>query len=191
MNGRRNFIFFILIILLSFSLFGEGGNEHHFDWIGFFGKLLNSTILFGGLILIARKPLIKFLTEKSIDVKKDIKERESDLQDHLSSLKSIKDRLVKIETEVNAMVVSARKSGEEEKQRIEALGKLEAERIVKNTEDEIDARVEASVRVLKEKIADLSIDKFRKNFSSGLDENLHKKIIEKNIEIAGEIIERT
>ncbi|MEN8154874.1 MAG: ATP synthase F0 subunit B [Acidobacteriota bacterium] len=191
MNRHRNLIFLVLIVLLSISLFGEDGHGHHFDWAGFLGKVLNSSILFGGLILIARKPLIKFLSEKSIDVKNDIEVRESDLNERLDSLKGIKDRLTKIEAEVNSMVDLAKKSGEEEKQRIEDLGKLEAERILKNTEDEIDARVEVSVRALKEKIADLSIEKFREDFSSGLDENLHKKIVEKNIEIAGDIIERT
>jgi hypothetical protein len=38
---------------------GSEPGEHHFDWWGFIGKATNSLILFGGIILLLRKPLIK------------------------------------------------------------------------------------------------------------------------------------
>ncbi len=58
------------------------------------------------------------------------------------------------------------------------------------TEEEIDNKVDSAVRALKEKIADLTIDHFKKDIESHLGRKAHEKIIEKNIEISGEIIER-
>ena len=58
------------------------------------------------------------------------------------------------------------------------------------TEKEIDVKIESSIRRLKSKIADLTVEHFKKDITLELNDKLHDKIIEKNIEISGEIIER-
>ncbi len=171
----------------------EGGgepSEHHFDWWGFIGKTVNSLILFGGIILLLRKPLIKLLTQKSLDVKTDIQQRENEVERTSKELEKIHERLEKIETEVAGMKQMAEKNGNEEKKRIEELGAKEAQRILDLTEAEIDIKVENSIRNLKAKIADLTIEHFKKDIQKQLDKKAHEKIIEKNIRKCGEIIER-
>ena len=93
-------------------------DDHHFNWTLFFGKVVNSTILFGGLIFFLRKPLIKWLSQKSLDVKTDIIQREDLVKTTGVQLEEIKKRLEKIEEEVLAMKESAEKTGEDEKKRI-------------------------------------------------------------------------
>jgi F0F1-type ATP synthase membrane subunit b/b' len=83
----------------------------------------------------------------------------------------------------------AQKSGSEEKSRIEKLGKKEAEKILSLTEAEINNRVESSINKLKAKIAELTIDHFKKDVSDQLDQDTHRRIIDKNIEISGDIVE--
>ncbi|MFC2155069.1 hypothetical protein ACFLRB_01080 [Acidobacteriota bacterium] len=188
--------FFCSLVLFASSENGsaehgeQGGNESHFNWTAFFGQVLNSTILFGGLILLLRKPIRKYLDEQSLSVKIDIEEREENLKKTTEILKEIKNRLDKIEEEVEEMKESARQSGEEEKQKLRALGSQEAERINRLNEEEINQRIEAAVRKLKEKVADLTIEQFKKEMKRELDDRLHEKIIEKNIEVIGELIER-
>ncbi len=170
---------------------GEGREEdHHFNWWGFLGKLFNSTLLFGGLIILLRKPLIKLLAQKSLDVKNDIIQREALVKTTTTQLEAIKKRLEKIEEEVQDMKNSAERSGNEEKKRIQELGEKEAQRIKALTEEEINNKMDSSIRDLKEKIAELTIEHFKKDIESHLDQKAHEKIIEKNIEISGEIIER-
>ena len=168
---------------------GEPG-EHHFDWWGFIGKTINSLILFGGLILLLRKPLIKLLTQKSLDIQTDIQQRENEVERTTNELQKILERLEKIEEEVAGMKQNAQKSGNEEKKRIEELGAKEAQRILDLTNAEIDLKVENSIRNLKAKIADLTIEHFKKDIQKQLDKKAHEKIIEKNIQKCGEIIER-
>lgn len=182
----------VLLALLAAppAVFAETG-EHHFDWVGFFGKMFNSIVLFGGLFWILRKPLINLLAQKSLDIKNDIIEREELVKTTDSQLEEIKTRLEKIETEVLALKDNAQKSGEDEQKRIEELGKKEEERILAMTNEEIDNKVEASIRNLKERIADLTIEHFKKDIQTHLDSNAHDKLIEKNIElISGEPGER-
>lgn len=170
---------------------GEAGHqEHHFNWVHFIGQIVNSALLFGGLIFLLRKPIAKVLGERSVNVKIDIEEREKNLKETTKILADIKNRLDRIEEEVEDMRNSARKSGEEEKEKIKALGKQEAERIVRLNNEEIEQKVESSIRRLKEQVANLTIEKFRKEVKEELDNKMHEKIIEKNIDRIGELIER-
>jgi F0F1-type ATP synthase membrane subunit b/b' len=189
----------ILALILTAPAFGfsegehESGSEngeHHFDWWGFIGKTINSLILFGGIILLLRKPLIKMLAQKSVDIATDIQQREDEVERTTNELKKIHKRLEKIEVEVAGMKQTAEKSGNEEKKRIEELGAKEAQRILDLTEAEINTKVENSIRNLKAKIADLTIEHFKKDIQKQLDKKAHEKIIEKNIQKCGEIIER-
>jgi F-type H+-transporting ATPase subunit b len=193
MDKRFKVVFIsILILVLTSAVFAEGehGGEHKFDWWGFLGKLLNSTILFGGLILLLRKPIINLLAQKSLDVKDDINQREEELTKTSRQLEDLKDRLVKIEEEVADIKKAAEISGNVEKKRIEELGANEARRILELTEAEIATKVENSVRNLKSRIADMTIEHFKKDIGKQLDKKAHERIIEKNIEKCGDIIER-
>jgi len=190
-SKTKIFVIFIIVILGSSSLFASSEGGHHgFDWMQFLGKLVNSTLLFGGLIFLLRKPISNFLYQKSVNVKEDIIQREKNLEKTTEHLIGIKERLDQIEEEVKQMKEAARLSGVEEQKKIEELGKTESERLRKLNEEEIKNKVDSSVRILKEKIAEMTIDHFKKDIQSELDSTLHDKIIEKNIEIIGDIIER-
>ena len=102
----------------------------------------------------------------------------------------IRKRLEKIENEVEEIRQSAIASGNEEKQRIKKLGQEEAMRIQNITNEEIDNKVDSAIRNLKKRIAELTIQHFKKDIGSYLDKSKHEKIIEKNIEISGDIIDR-
>lgn len=188
-----------LAFILTTSAFGfaEGEHEsegehggHYFDWWGFIGKTINVLILFGGIILLIRKPLIKLLAQKSVDIKTDIQQREIEVERTSNELEKIHKRLKKIEEEVADMKQSAEKSGNKEKKRIEELGAKEAQRILEVTEAEINTKVENSIRNLKARIADLTIEHFKADIQQQLDKEAHEKIIEKNIQKCGEIIEK-
>ena len=190
---KKNIILFTAFVILMaapVSLSASGDGAHHFDWAGFLGKLLNSSLLIAAIVYFLRKPLIEMLSKKSVDIRTDIKVREKELKDQKKSLTGIQARLDRIEDEVSGMMDEAKKSGEMEAERIRELAKLEAERILKNSREEIDTRIESSVLELKKKIADMTIEEFRNNYRSILNMDLHKKIIDRNIEISGDIIEK-
>ena len=187
----KKILFFLVLLSLCLTVMGSSDEhgEHPFDWSAFWGWTLNAAILFGGLIFLLRKPLIKLLSQKSLDIKNDIINREKEIKTASREFKKIKNRLDSIEKEVQEMKRIAEKSGNEEKNRIEALGKKEAKKILTLTEAEINNRVESSINKLKAKIADLTIDHFKKDVGDLLDENTHRRIIDKNIEISGDIVE--
>ncbi len=153
------------------------------------GKVFNSTVLFGGLALILRKPLIKMLSEKSAAVKNDFQEREKNLGATAVRLEDIERRLQKVALEVEQMKAGAEAGGREELARLEAAGRDEAARIIALSEEEIQLRVEAAVRSIKSHIADLAITRFQEDFKKNLDVPTQQKIIERNITACGDIDE--
>ncbi len=183
----------MVLVLAAIPIFASdagGHDDHHITWLSVLGKVVNSGILFGGLYFLLRKPIKQLMAEKSQSIKDDILKREELLEKTTVQLEEMQKRVSRIEDEVVEMKKDAKRSGNEEKERIEELGKKEAQRIVALTEEEIDNKVDASVRNLKEKIAQLTIDHFKDDFKSKMDKKAQEKIIDKNIDIIGDIIER-
>ncbi len=188
-KGKTFVILFMLLSLTAFAA-AEGGQAHGFDWTAFLGKVFNSTVLFGGLIYVLRKPLIRLLSDQSRDVRVDIEDRRKEIQAKTGDFDALKQRLDHLEAEVARVVEAARENGDEERLRIEESGRKESERIARITEEEVQNRVDAALRRLKSHVAEMAIDRFREDISGKLDADLHRRIIERNIEKSGEIIER-
>jgi len=185
---------FAVLLLLAMALTASASEESppassHVDWFSVLGKVFNSTVLFGGLTLLLRKPLIKMLSEKSAAVKNDFNEREKSLAETAGRLEDIEQRLQKVKVEVEQIKAGAVANGREELARLEAAGRDEAARIIALSEEEIRLRVEAAIRSVKGRIADLAIERFKADFIKNLDAATQQKIIERNITACGDIDE--
>ena len=188
---RFKVILLFFIIIFSIQVMASSDDDHgHSFWGSLFSQVLNSTLLFGGIIFLSRKHIIKFFTQKSLDAKNTIVLNEKSIKEKSEELGKLKNRLDKIEKEIERIKTIAKEKGEQESKKIEELGKKEAEKILLLTEAEIDNKVESSIKKLKSKIADLTIDHFKKDIESRLDDELHSKIVDENIKRSGEIIER-
>ncbi len=189
---RNTKLFTAVFVLSSLTLSASGGGHdaHHFDIVKFMGAVVNSVLLFGGLIYLLKKPISDLLGKVGQDIKTDIKEREAKLEKSEKQVEELKARLEEIEKEVDSVKEEARLDGEKERARIEENARAEAEKILRLAEEEIQSRVDLSVNRLKEKIADMTIEHFRKSIGDNLNDDLHRKIVEKNITMSGEIIER-
>jgi F0F1-type ATP synthase membrane subunit b/b' len=162
-----------------------GGAAHAIDWFGVLAKVFNSTVLFGGLILLLRKPLIQMLSQKSAAIQADIVERDQELAAAEQRLRDIDERLSRVAAEVEHIQRGAEAAGRDELARLQEAGRQEAERLIALSEEEIRQRVDAAVRAVKGRIADLAIERFRNDFEKTLDAATQQKIIERNIDSCG------
>ena len=187
--------FLLLLLFMTACLWSSASSEgaeagYHFDWFGFFGRVFNSVVLFGGLIVILRKPLIEFLAGAGRTVAEDIREREKRIADGSLNLENVNLRLSRIEDEIEGMKKAAEEGGRAEMVKLEATGRRETDRILALSETEINLRIESALKQLREKIADLTIDHFRKEIRKNLDPEIQRKIVDRNIERIGELDER-
>lgn len=177
-------------LLLASGLAASGGEAeaaHAVDWFGVLGKVVNSVVLFGGLILLLRRPLIQMLSQKGDRIRHEFADRQQTLAATESRLQEIGRRLDRVAAEVAGIQAEAEAAGQAELARLEAAGRAEAERIVALGEEEIRQRVDAAVRTVRERIADLAIERFRGDLARELDDAAQQRIIERNIDASGSL----
>jgi F0F1-type ATP synthase membrane subunit b/b' len=182
---KKVFFAFLALALAPGLAAASTEDAAHIDWFNLLGKVFNSTVLFGGLILLLRKPLIQMLSQKSLAIRNDIEERERTLAATEIRLLDVRRRLAEVAAEVDGIKDGAESTGKAELAKLEEAGRVEAERIAALSEAEIRQRVDAAVRAVKGRIADLAIERFREDFTKGLDAATQQKIIERNIDASG------
>lgn len=186
---KKAFLAMLLLMPAARLAASAAGEAAHLDWFNLLGKVFNSTVLFGGLTLLLRKPLIELLSQKSLAVRNDIEEREATLAATEIRLQDVRRRLAEVAAEVEGIREGAEAAGRAERARLEEAGRSEAERIIALSEAEIRQRVDAAVRAVKGRIADLAIESFREDFRKNLDAPTQQKIIERNIDALGDLDE--
>lgn len=168
---------------------GEGEGAYHFDWTAFLGKVFNSVVLFGGLIVVLRKPLIEFLSRTGMNIANDIRERGKRIEENSLNLAGVDQRLSRIEDEIERMKKTAQEGGRAEMAKLEETGRRETDRILSLAATEINLRIESALKQLREKIADQTIEHFKNDIQRNLDPDIQKKIIDRNIDQIGELDE--
>ncbi len=180
---------FILIMLLAFSWLGAAEAEPGFSLTAFLGQVVNFVVLFGGLAYLLYKPLLKFLQHKSDQVAENLKQSEKRRIDSLQRLEKSRERLSRLDIEINQMKTEAEAEATREKERIRLEARNEAERLKKLAKEEIDSMVKSSQRELKVYTLDLSISLAEKRIEEKLGPELHRKIIYKAIDKLGTLDE--
>lgn len=189
-NPPLRVFIFALIMPLAIPLMGTGELGHGPSLNSFLGKLVTSVVLFGGLIILLRKRLIEFFSQKRLQIGDDIKNREQEIKRQEDRLQSLIERLGKMEEEIRARLLEAKESGEREKSRILESGKVEIQRILSEARQEIDEKVEISLEKMKDRIAQATVEQFKESIQKELDQPSHEKIIRNNIKIMGDAIAR-
>ena len=181
---------FLLLLAPLLATDGEGAT-FHFDWSAFLGKVFNAVVLFGGLILILRKPLIRFLTNRGVAIREDFDNRQKKILDIQKQLDQLNSRLDCINEEVGEIHDMAKNSAETKAALLVQSGEKEAERILANAERDVNQMMDVRLRELRGRIAQLAIDHFREEAVGKIGRKEHDRIIERCIKQSGEIVEKS
>lgn len=191
-RNRRALLFpagvlFVLPALLA-ATEGQAGSSAGKD---FLGKVVNFAILFGGLVYILRKPIARFLSQRTESVRLALKAAEEAGSEAESKLRSIEERVQSLQAEVEDMKKKAEAEGLAEKERIMQAARLEAAKLKNFAEQEVEARVRTGIRELKAYAADKAFDQARERVKARLDPNAHARLIDQAIDRLTEVHEKT
>lgn len=191
---KPRYWFFAVLLSLSLCLplaaSAEAGEAaHHFDWMGFAGKTVNSAILFGGLFLLLRRPVATMLRKTSAGIQTDLTDRRARADEAIANLEVVVRRLAGVETEVEAIHQAARERGRLEGERLAADGRAEVERIVAQAQAETERRLDAAKQRIRERVADDLLNRFTADFLASPDPDRQQRILELSIDRCGEIHE--
>ncbi len=147
-------------------------------------QVINFAILFGLLYLVAYKPLMRMLDERSRRVKESMEQTEYIKQQVAKAEQETEKRIAEAGKEGQKIIDQAVKTGEEMRQKAQGEARQEAEILIIKARAEIQRENDEAISALRKEFAGLTILAAEKVIDRSLDKEAHRQIIDKVLEDA-------
>ena len=145
-------------------------------------QVVNFVVLFGLLYLVAYKPIMRMLDERSRKVKESMEQTEFIKQQAEQADEESKKRIEVASKEGQELVARASRTGEEVRRQAQQEAKEDAESLITRARAEIQRERDEAVDELRKEFADLTILAAEKVIDRSLDKKAHRELIEKVLE---------
>ena len=145
-------------------------------------QIVTFVILLVLLRVVAYKPVMKMLDERSRRVKESLEQAEAVQEQSARTEEELKRRLEEASREGQERIARALKAGEEVKQRAQEDARKEAEALVRRARTEIQHERDEAVGEVRREFADLTVLAAGKVIERTLDKKAHRELIEKVLE---------
>lgn len=142
-------------------------------------QVVNFLILFGLLYLVAYKPILKLLDERSRRVKESMDQTELIKQQAAQAGEETKKRIAAASQEGQEILNRAAKTGEEMRQKAQQAAKEAGEALLSKARTEIQNERDEALGSLRQEFADLTILAAEKVIERSLDKTAHRELIDK------------
>lgn len=147
-------------------------------------QLINVAILFGLLYLVAYKPIMRMLDERSRRVKESMEQTEFIKQQAERAEEETAKRIADAGREGEEVIARAMRTGEEVRKEAQEKARQEAETLISRARAEIQQERNEAVGELRKEFADLTVMAAGKVIDRTLDKKAHRQIIDKVLEEA-------
>ena len=145
-------------------------------------QIINFAILFGLLYLVAYKPIMRTLDERSKKVKESMEQTEIIKEQAANAEEEVKKQLEVAGKEGQEVIVRAVRTGEEVRQEAQQQARQEAEALITRARLEIHRERDDAIDELRKEFADLTILAAGKVIDRSLDKEAHRQLIDKVLE---------
>ena len=142
-------------------------------------QIINVAILFGLLYLVAYKPIMRMLDERSRKIKESMEQTEYIKQQAERAEEEAAKRLEEAAKEGQEAIARAMRTGEEVRQEAQQQAKQEAEVLIARARAEIQRERDEAIDQLRKGFADITIMAAGKVIDRTLDKKAHREIIDK------------
>jgi len=142
-------------------------------------QIVNFVILFGLLYLVAYKPIMRMLDERSRKVKESMERTEYIKQQAERAEEEAAKRIEAASKEGQEVIVRAMRTGEEARQGAQQQAQQDAEALIARARAEIQRERDEAIDELRKEFADLTILAAGKVIDRSLDKKAHRQIIDK------------
>jgi F-type H+-transporting ATPase subunit b len=142
-------------------------------------QVINVAILFGLLYLVAYKPIMRMMDERSNKIKESMDNTEYIKQQAERAEEEADRRIEAAAKEGQEAIARAMRTGEEVRQEAQQKAKVEAEALVARARTEIQRERDEAIDQLRQSFADITIDAAGKVIDRTLDKKAHHDIIDK------------
>ncbi|MFC1987607.1 F0F1 ATP synthase subunit B [Chloroflexota bacterium] len=144
-------------------------------------QIVNFGILFGLLYLVAYKPIMRMLDERSRKVEEGMKQTEYIKEQAARAEEEYEKRIEAASKEGQDVVGRAIRTGEEVRQQSQQEARDEAESLIAKARAEIQRERDDAIGELRKEFADLTILAAEKVIDHSLDKETHRQLIEKTL----------
>ena len=145
-------------------------------------QIVNFGILFGLLYLVAYKPILRMLDERSKKVKDSMEQTEYIKEQATHAEEESKRRIETASKEGRELLVRAVRTGEEIRQQAQQEARKEGESLIARARVEIQRERDEAIDGLRKEFADLTILAAEKVIEQSLDKKAHRQLIDKVLE---------
>jgi len=150
-------------------------------------QIVNFAILLGILYLVAYKPIMRMLDERSRRIKESMEQTEEIKQQVEKAEKEFKKRIEQAGRQGQEIIDRAVLTGEEIGQKARAEAKKEAEALLARARAEIRRERDEVIDELRQEFADLTILAAGKVIEQSLDKEAHRQLIDRVLEESTEL----
>lgn len=141
-------------------------------------QIVNFTILMGLLYLVAYKPIMRLLDERSGKIRQSMEQTEIIKQQAELAEAETKKQIEAARKEGQAVIARAVKAGDEVRQKAQQQAKGEAESLLNRARTEIQRERDEAITELRKEFADLTIMAAGKVIDRSLDKQSHRELID-------------
>ena len=145
-------------------------------------QIVNVVILLGLLYLVAYKPVMRMLDERSRRVKESMEQTDAIKEQAARAEEEVKKQLEAASREGRDRIAQAIQIGEDVKQKAQQEARQEAETLISRTRTEIQRERDEAIDELRKEVADLTILAAGKVIERSLDKKAHRELIDKVLE---------
>ena len=142
-------------------------------------QIINVAILFGLLYLVAYRPIMRMLDERSRKIKESMEQTEYIKQQAEHAEEEAAKRIETAAKEGQEAVARAMRTGEEIRQEAQQQAKQGAEVLIARARAEIQRERDEAIDQLRKEFADITILAAEKVIDRTLDKKAHREIIDK------------
>ena len=145
-------------------------------------QIINFSILLGLLYLVAYKPIMRMLDERSRKVRESMEQTELIKQQAEHAEEEVKKQMEAAGKEEMEIIARAMHTGEEMRQKAQQDAKKDAESLITRARAEIQRERDGAIDELRKEFADLTIMAAEKVIEQSLDKQTHRRLIDKVLE---------
>ncbi len=142
-------------------------------------QILNFAILLGLLYLVAYKPIMRLIDERSRKIKESMEQTELIQQQAERAEEEVKKQLEAAGKEGQEIIVRAARTGEGLRQKAQQEARQESEYFIARARGEVQRERDEAIDELRKEFADLTILAAGKVIEQTLDKKAHRQLIDK------------
>lgn len=188
-NGIHKFFSYILLLVIASLTFasyafaaGGGGEGDHGSLLkDYIWKIINFLVLIVILFVFAKKPFQSFLQKRTELIEKTLNEAREAKETAIKALQEVEERLKVKDSEIEAILAAAKKTGEQERDIITSESEKLKAKILEQAKTNIEFELKHAKEAIKAEAVELAMELAEKKIKEQMTKEEQEKLLAESL----------